>query len=71
MNATEFLRRLRRLARRNNTTVRVDPGRGKGGHVMVYYGARRTILATGHRRDIPRGTLRVMCGDLGIEPNDL
>lgn len=68
MTGREFIRRLRRLGRKRGVQVTVEATRGKGSHQTVCYGARRTIVQSG---EIPSGTLRAMCRQLGIDPRDL
>lgn len=68
MNGKEYIRKVRKLGRKKGVAVRVDSARGKGGHQTLYYGARRTIVQTG---EIPTGTFRAMCAQLGIDPGEL
>ena len=70
MNGREFMTRVRRLARRNGVAVRFDRARGKGSHGTLYYGDRFTVLKD-RRKPLKTGTLRGMCRQLGIDPNDL
>ena len=63
MKSGELLRRLRRLG------ARVQPQRGKGGHVRVVLGARR-IVPTGSK-EIRTGTLHSILRDLGLRLDDL
>ena len=70
MNGSEFLRKLRALARHRGATVEIIRARGKGSHVTVYLGRRLTILKD-RRKEIGRGLLGSMCRDLGIRPDDL
>ena len=69
MDSKEFLKSLKKIARRRGVELRVDTHHGKGAHVRVYYGTRHTILVTG-RRDIPKGLLRAMLKQLKIAPKD-
>jgi predicted RNA binding protein YcfA (HicA-like mRNA interferase family) len=64
MTSSELLRKLRGLG------ARVVTGRGKGGHVMVVLGKRRTFVPTGGA-EIKRGTLRGILRQLGLRPDDL
>ena len=64
MKSGELLRRLRRLG------ATVQPQRGKGGHVRVVLGARRTIVPTGSS-EIRTGTLHSILRDLGLRLDDL
>ena len=70
MNGTEFLRRLRALGRRRGVRLEVLSRRGKGSHVMVWFGARRTTLKD-RKKEIGPGLLGAMCRQLGITPDDL
>lgn len=64
MTSRELLRKLRRLG------VTIDPGRGKGGHVLVTRDGRRSIVPTGSG-EVRRGTLRRILRDLELRPEDL
>lgn len=64
----EFLRRLRRLARRRALELVEEPG--EGSHRKIRLGARRTVVPM-HRRDIPTGTWRSILKQLGLTPDDL
>ena len=70
MNGREFVTRVRKLARRNGIAVRFDRTRGKGSHGILYYGDRHTVVKD-RRKLLKTGTLRGMCRQLGIDPNDL
>lgn len=70
MNGRQFIQRIRRLGRRTGTPVRVNTRRGKGGHVTLWYGDRFTMVSM-HPSDLPAGTFRSMCRQLGIGPRDL
>jgi mRNA interferase HicA len=68
MKGREFIRRVRKLGRKQGVVVRLDRTRGKGSHGTLYYGARLTVVAAG---EIPTGTLRAMCRQIGIATKDL
>jgi mRNA interferase HicA len=70
MTGREFVRRVRRLARKRGLSARLDPSAGKGDHATLYLDGRRTIVPdmTG---DLRPGTFRAMCRNLGISPRDL
>ncbi len=70
MNGREFITRVRKLARRNGVAVRFDRTRGKGSHGTLYCGDRHTVVKD-RRKSLKTGTLRGMCKQLGIDPNDL
>lgn len=70
MTGNEFLRRLRRLARRQGLALLYESRQGKGGHGRVYLGERfTTIPALTH--EIPPGLLTKMLRDLGLTRRDL
>ena len=63
MNGREFIRRARRYARRTDQSFRLDPQKGKGSHVTVYIGNRRTIVK---HSEISNPMLLSMMRQLGI-----
>lgn len=64
MKPREALRRFRRAG------VAVEPGRGKGGHVMLRYGDRFTFLTTASK-DLGPVYLRKVCKALGLHYEDV
>lgn len=68
MDDGEFLRKLRKCARRHGLSVVENRKRGKGSHRTVYFGDRKTVLAKG---ELPQGTLRAMLKQLGLTMKDL
>ncbi len=70
MRGSEFLRKLRVLARRDGVPLRFAPAKGKGSHGTVYFGAAFTTLKD-QKKELGTGLLRAMCKDLGIRPQDL
>ena len=64
MNGREFVRRVRRYARKNGLDFHFDPARGKGSHGEVYVGNRRTIVQHG---EIRKGTMVAMLRRLEID----
>ena len=44
MKGSEFIKKVKRLAKANNLSARVDSKRGKGSHVTQYYGDKFTIV---------------------------
>jgi hypothetical protein len=65
-----LLRKLRRLARRRQIALGFDPSGGKGGHGLIVFGSRRTVLRSSRHKE-PSGSLRGILSDLGIDPKDL
>ena len=70
MKGSEFLRRLRRLARQNDTPCHYIAERGKGSHGTIYLGNRRTVIRN-LKDELKAGTLHAMLRQLGIEESDL
>jgi len=64
MSSNELLRLLRRAG------ARIVTDRGKGGHVMVLLGGRKTFVPTGSGELRP-GTLRAILRDLAVSLDDL
>lgn len=54
MNGKAFIDRVTALGRRRGVAVRVDPKRGRGSHVMLYYGDRKTVVKD-RRKEIGPG----------------
>jgi mRNA interferase HicA len=70
MTGNEFIRRVRRLGRKNGTPVEFVARRGKGSHGTLYYGARFTIVRN-PKDDLKKGTLHAMLNQLGLTQRDL
>jgi mRNA interferase HicA len=51
-------------------SVRIDAKRGKGSHIVLYYGTRDTIVKD-RRKEIGTGLLSKMIRDLGLERSDV
>lgn len=60
----EFLRKLRRYARKHGLPLVYEPSRGKGSHALVRLGDRMTTLSKG---EIAPGRLRAMLRQLDID----
>lgn len=70
MTGNEFIRKLKALGKKQGVTVTLNAARGKGSHQTLYYGNAFTIIR--HPKDeLKTGTLRGMCAQLGVKPNDL
>ena len=67
MTGAEFIRRVRRYARRAGLSFRFDPRRGKGSHGALYVGQRRTIVKLG---ELKPGTFHGMLKQLDISVED-
>ena len=69
MNGREFIERVFEIGRERGVSVRIDTKRGKGSHITVYYGARKTVVKN-RRKEIPAGLLSAMIRQLGLVRND-
>lgn len=70
MTGNEFLRRLGVLARERGISLQIISRRGKGSHVILRFGERKTVLKD-RKKEIGPGLLHSMCRQLGIDRNDL
>ena len=70
MTGNELIRRVRRLARRHRLDCRVDKKRGKGSHVTLYLGDRRTVVRD-PKDELKPGTFRAMLDQLGIDKREI
>lgn len=69
LKGSEFLRKVKRLAKQKGLPVRLTT-RGKGSHQTLYVADRKTTIPN-LKRELPPGTLRGMCAQLGIDPREL
>ena len=70
MTGQEFLKRLKKLGKRQRISVDHKKEYGKGSHGTVYYGNKRTILKD-LKKEIGKGLLKEICKQLGIKSEDL
>ena len=69
VNGAEFIRMVRRIARRRGEPVRYVAHRGKGSHGTLCVGARRTIVKD-RKKEIGKGLLASVLSDLAIDPDE-
>jgi len=70
MTGNEFIRKVKRLGRKNSVRVVFVPRRGKGSHGTLFYGARFTVVRN-PKDELKTGTLHAMLAQLGLTLNDL
>jgi mRNA interferase HicA len=70
VKGSEFLRKVKLVAKRNRLTYRWTPERGVGSHGTVYLGERFTIVKD-LKKELGPGLLADMCKQLGIRKEDL
>ena len=69
MKGKEFIDRVRKIARACSVLFRIDTKRGKGSHIIIYYGARKTIVKD-RRKELPLGLRSAMAQQLGLTNDD-
>ena len=70
VKGSEFLRKVRWLAKRNRLAYRWSPERGAGSHGTVYVGGRFTVVKD-LKKELGPGLLADICKQLGIRKEDL
>ncbi|NEN98937.1 MAG: type II toxin-antitoxin system HicA family toxin [Moorea sp. SIO3I7] len=70
MKGSEFIRRVKKLARERGLESRVDKKRGKGSHVTLYFGDRFTIVRN-PKDELKTGTLKAMLRQLGLQEDEI
>ena len=69
MNGRQFIVKVRRWAKARNLEVRFAASEGPGSHGTLYAGDRKTTVKD-RKKEIGKGLLAKMLGDLGIEKDD-
>lgn len=70
MNGAEFVKRVKKLGRKNNVPVRFESRPGKGSHGRLYYGTKFTTVKD-RKKEIKKGLLHAMLNQLGLSVNDI
>jgi mRNA interferase HicA len=65
----EFIRRVRKLARKRGVLFEVNESAGKGAHRKLYFGSCGTTLPG--LGELKTGTFQGLCKQLGIDPKEL
>ena len=69
MKGREFVDMVHAIGNKRGVPVRIDAKRGKGSHITLYYGTRKTVVKD-RRKEIGAGLLSSMIRQLGLERND-
>ena len=69
MNGRQFIARARKWARNRGMAVRFVASEGPGSHGTLYVGDRKTTVKD-RKKEIGKGLLGKMLGDLGIGKED-
>lgn len=70
MKGSEFLRRVKLIAKRKKLAYRWDPQRGMGSHGTLYLGEGFTVVKD-LKKELGPGLLADMCKQLGIRKEEL
>lgn len=70
MRAGEFLRHVRKLARKRGVEYRFVPWRGKGSHGILFYGGSRTTVKD-LDKELTKDALHGMLRQLGLTLKDI
>ena len=65
----DFVKRVFELGTERGVFVRIDSKRGKGSHVTLYYGSRKTVVKD-RRKELTPGLLSAMIRQLNLDPGD-
>ena len=65
----EFIDKVYKIGRQCAVPVRMDTKRGKGSHITIYYGARKTVVKD-RRKELGPGLLSAMARQLDLASDD-
>ena len=70
MKGSEFIRKVKKLAKERGIEAYVDQKCGKGSHITLYFGDCFTIVRN-PKDELKTGTFKAMLNQLGIEEHEL
>ena len=70
MKGSEFIKRVKKLAKAKDLPFEVSRERGKGSHITLYYGNRYTILRN-PKDELKTGTYHAMLKQLEIDKSEM
>ena len=65
MQGKQLIETLRALS------VEIETGRGKGGHVQARFDDKKAVIKTHGAKDFSNNYVKLVCKQLGINPEDL
>ena len=69
MKGAEFIRKIKKLGRKNDAPVKFITRRGKGSHGTLFYGENFTIVRN-PKDELKTGTMHAMLDQLGLTLDD-
>jgi len=69
MTGNDFIKKVKVTAKNSGVASDVDKKRGKGSHVLLYFGNKKTTVRN-PKDELKKGTLHAMIKQLGLDPND-
>ena len=69
MTGREFIRKVRKIGNERGIAVGTDEKRGKGSHIVLLYGHRKTIVKD-LRKELGPGLMAKMIRDLELDWSD-
>ena len=70
MKGSEFIKRVKKLAKAKGLPFEVSRERGKGSHMTLYYADQHTILRN-RKDELKTGTYHAMLKQLGIDKSEI
>lgn len=70
MKGRRFIDRVVAIGRERGVPVRIDRKRGKGSHLVLHFGGRKTVVKD-RRKEIGPGLLSAMLHQLGLTHRDV
>lgn len=70
MKGSEFIKKVKKLAKERDIKAYVDKKRGKGSHVTLYNGENFTIVRN-PKDELKTGTLKAMLNQLGLTEDEI
>ena len=69
MKGSEFIKKVKKLAKAKGLKFEIDSSRGKGSHITLYYGEKYTVVRN-LKDELKTGTYKAMLNQLGIKENE-
>jgi mRNA interferase HicA len=70
MKGSEFIKKVKKLAKERGIKAYIDKKRGKGSHVTLYFGENFTIVRN-LKDELKTGTLNAMLNQLGLTEDEI